>query len=80
MGEECKLFAYPNGQPTDYNQYTVQLLKEYGYLGAVTAVFGYTYNNNNNNNNFHLNRFGTDGPLEDLGAIVTGLSRLAGKA
>jgi len=77
LGEECKLFAYPNGQPTDYNQYTVQLLKEHRYLGAVTAVFGYAYNNTQDN--FHLNRFGTDGPLEDLGAIVTGLSHLAGK-
>ncbi len=78
LAEECKLFAYPNGQPFDYNQYTVQLLKERGYLGAVTAVFGYAHNNTQDN--FHLNRFGAEGSLEELGAIVTGLSLLAGKA
>lgn len=78
LGEDCKLFAYPNGQAADYNQYTIQSLKELDYVGAVTTVFGYAQRNNPDN--FHLKRFGTEGPLDELGAIVSGLSHLVGKA
>jgi len=76
LKEDCILFAYPNGQIIDYNQETMKLLRELGYLGAVTTVVGYI--NNSNIDNFQLNRFGTDGHLEDIGTIVTGLSRIVG--
>ena len=76
LKEECILFAYPNGQLVDYNQQTIKILKESGYLGAVTTVVGYA--NNCSQDKFQLSRFGTDGNLEDIGTIVTGLSRIVG--
>ena len=78
MGDDCKLFAYPNGKNSDYNQNTIEFLKELGYIGAVTTVFGYV--KNNDQNCFQLNRFGTEVPPEEIGAIVTGLSHVVGKA
>jgi len=77
LGEECTLFAYPNGQMTDYNQDTIGLLKELGFLCAVTTIFGYL--DNNHRDDLQLNRFGVAGSLEELGTIATGLSRLVGK-
>jgi len=76
LGEDCNLFAYPNGKITDYNQETIELLRKLKYLGAVTIVPGYI--NNNGRDNFQLNRFGAGINLEELGTVVTGLSRLVG--
>jgi hypothetical protein len=76
MGESTSLFAYPNGGLVDYNDKSIELLRELGYLGAVTTIAGYV--NHHNHDNFQLNRFGTEGNLEELGTIVTGLSRLVG--
>lgn len=76
LKEDCILFAYPNGKPVDYNQETIKLLKESGYLGAVTTNIGYV--DNTNRDNAQLNRFGTDITLEALGMIVTKMSRLVG--
>ena len=74
LGEDCTLFAYPNGEINDYNHETIGLLKESGYMGAVTTVVGYI--DKSNRDNFQLNRFGTGMNIEELGTIVTGLSRL----
>jgi len=74
LGEECILFAYPNGKPGDFNQETIMLLKESGYKCGVTTIPGYV--DNDKQDNFQLKRFGTGGNLEDIGTIVTGLSRL----
>lgn len=76
LGKTCDLFAYPNGTIADYNEKTIALLKELGYLGAVTTTIGYI--DEQNRDNFQLSRFGTGGNLVELGTIVTGLSRLVG--
>jgi len=76
LGEKCVLFAYPNGRVADYNQDTIRLLKEFGYWGAVTTNVGYV--DGSNRDKFQLNRFGSGGNLDELGTIVTGLSRLVG--
>jgi len=76
LNEDCILFSYPNGEITDYNHETIGLLKKTGYMGAVTTVVGYL--DNNNRDNYQLNRFGTGMNIEELGTIVTGLSRLVG--
>lgn len=76
LGESAYLFAYPNGGIADYNKKSIELLRELGYLGAVTTIAGYV--NPHNQDNFQLNRFGTEGNLEELGTVVTGLSRLVG--
>lgn len=76
LGIECNLFAYPNGEITDYNQETLELLRELKYLCAVTVIPGYV--NNNGKDNLQLNRFGAGISLEELGTIITGLSRSVG--
>jgi hypothetical protein len=76
LGKYCTLFAYPNGGITDYNYETIRLLKELGYKSAVTTILG--YNDGNNQNNYQLNRFGRGMSVEELGAVITGLSRIVG--
>ena len=76
LGEDCTLFAYPNGKINDYNHETIGLLKESGYRGAVTTGVGYI--DNDNRDIFQLNRFGTGMNIEELGTVVTGVSRLVG--
>jgi len=76
LNEDCILFAYPNGKPEDFNQETIKLLKESGYLGAVTTNIGYV--DAANRDNIQLNRFGADITLEALGMVVTKMSRLVG--
>jgi peptidoglycan/xylan/chitin deacetylase (PgdA/CDA1 family) len=39
-GRPCRLFAYPNGGPEDYNRDIVRLLKDAGIVAAVTARTG----------------------------------------
>ena len=76
LKEDCVLFAYPNGKQVDYNQETIRLLKESGYLLAVTTNIGYV--DSTSRDNIQLNRFGTDITLEALGMVVTKMSRLVG--
>ena len=40
-GEAIKSFAYPYGTKNDYNQYTLKLLREYGFTLACTTNLGY---------------------------------------
>lgn len=76
LDEECKLFAYPNGNRTDYNLDTITLLKKMKYCAAVTIEPGYI--SNNGKDNYQLNRFGAGIALEELGTIISGLSHLVG--
>lgn len=39
-GSTCKLFAYPNGRPQDYNSETIEALNACGVLAAVTSISG----------------------------------------
>jgi peptidoglycan/xylan/chitin deacetylase (PgdA/CDA1 family) len=76
LGIDCNLFAYPNGEINDFNQWTVELLKELGYVCAVTTQTGYIADLYRNK--YTLNRFGRSANIEDLGMTVTGLSRILG--
>jgi peptidoglycan/xylan/chitin deacetylase (PgdA/CDA1 family) len=76
LDTECISFAYPNGQPMDYNHKTLELLRELGYKNAVTAVSGYA--DPGETDNYQLNRFGGDMEIDEFGTVVTGLSRLIG--
>jgi peptidoglycan/xylan/chitin deacetylase (PgdA/CDA1 family) len=40
LGAPVQTFAYPNGTAEDFNVATKQMLKEAGYLCAVTTIFG----------------------------------------
>jgi peptidoglycan/xylan/chitin deacetylase (PgdA/CDA1 family) len=40
LGMPCSLFCYPNGRRGDFNGATKQLLKEQGFAGALTTVYG----------------------------------------
>jgi peptidoglycan/xylan/chitin deacetylase (PgdA/CDA1 family) len=76
LGEECILFAYPNGKQIDYNLKTIQLLKELRYSAAVTIIPGYI--EKNCRDNFQLNRWGAGINLQNLGTIISGFSHLVG--
>jgi len=39
-GQPCDLFAYPNGRPTDYDDETIRLLREFKVRAAVTTIEG----------------------------------------
>jgi peptidoglycan/xylan/chitin deacetylase (PgdA/CDA1 family) len=41
LGVSAKCFAYPNGQPADYNETTKALIRESGYCCAVTTTGGF---------------------------------------
>lgn len=51
------LFAYPVGRSQDYNGAVKDAVREAGFLGAVTAVFG---NNTLETDRWELRRMGTD--------------------
>ncbi len=36
----CRTFAYPNGRKDDFDEHSVQILSEFGLLGAVTGIPG----------------------------------------
>lgn len=55
-GIENPTFAYPNGQPGDYNDETRQIIKELGYSVALTTVMDF---NQPNQDLLTLNRMGT---------------------
>jgi peptidoglycan/xylan/chitin deacetylase (PgdA/CDA1 family) len=40
LGMPCTLFCYPNGRRGDFNGVTKQLLKDQGFAGALTTVYG----------------------------------------
>ncbi|HYE34627.1 polysaccharide deacetylase family protein [Methylocaldum sp.] len=39
-GQPCRLFAYPNGGPTDYDYKILTILKDFGIVAAVTTIQG----------------------------------------
>jgi peptidoglycan/xylan/chitin deacetylase (PgdA/CDA1 family) len=40
LGLPCNLFCYPNGRRGDFNGVTKQLLRDQGFAGALTTVYG----------------------------------------
>lgn len=37
LGDKPRTFCYPNGQPSDFQDFLIPLVEQAGYLGAVTA-------------------------------------------
>lgn len=37
LGDKPRTFCYPNGQPSDFQEFILPLVEQAGYLGAVTA-------------------------------------------
>jgi peptidoglycan/xylan/chitin deacetylase (PgdA/CDA1 family) len=40
LNDPIRSFAYPNGKPVDFNNSIKEILKELGYICAVTTIFG----------------------------------------
>lgn len=57
-GRPCRLFAYPNGRPGDYDRESIEILKECGVRTAVTTREG---PNGANSHSMELNRVGIGG-------------------
>lgn len=76
LGNDCILFAYPNGERSDYTKDTIRLLKKLEYKCALTTVAGYM--ERHEKENYEIKRFGTRDRIEDLASIITGFSRLVG--
>ncbi len=53
LGTPVKTFAYPNGKKEDFNEVTKNILREAGYLCALTTIFGA---NDNRQDLFELRR------------------------
>lgn len=72
VGAPCRTFAYPNGSPADFNDDHARMLREEGFLAAVTQVPG---RNAPLSDCFKLKRFnvGLDHTRESFLAEVEGL-------
>jgi peptidoglycan/xylan/chitin deacetylase (PgdA/CDA1 family) len=46
-GEECKFFAYPFGESYLIDNYYIEMLKQIGFIGAVTTIDGINYSGDN---------------------------------
>ena len=57
LGTKVDLFAYPNGQLTDFDRRTIKILKEHDYVAACSTVWG---TRNNLRDMFNLNRIRID--------------------
>lgn len=58
ISRSVSAFAYPNGQPEDFNEGVKRILKETGYKVACTTIFG---KNDNNTDPYELKRIYTSG-------------------
>lgn len=78
LGDDCILFAYPNGRHIDYTKKTIHILKKCGYKIALTTISGFY--DGYKNDSFEMKRFATGARLEDFACIVSGFRRLIGKS
>ena len=62
-GRPCRLFAYPNGTPADFDEETLALLRESGVGTAVTTTWGI---NDHETDPLRLKRWGFDPGLPHL--------------
>lgn len=70
---KCKFFAYPNGQPEDFNDDVLRCLKDLGYKCAVTTVQG---KNSIHDNLYKLKRYPVSNrkDLIEFKIILSGVS------
>ena len=74
INEPCLMFAYPNGKQSDYTQDTTELLKQAGYMLAVTTESG--YDSVAAHDHYRFKRWGADIGIADLEFLVSGGSQL----
>lgn len=72
-GFPCVTFAYPNGQPGDFDYRTRSLLQELGYACGLTTVEGW---NGLESDLFELKRFGTSSDFLQFVMNVSGVATL----
>jgi len=62
-----KLFCYPTGRAIDYSQREVRILRDNGFMGAVTTIPGFAdLGNNDENHVYNLPRFAFPDTMEDF--------------
>jgi hypothetical protein len=62
-----KLFCYPTGRALDYGQREVRILRDNGFIGAVTTIPGFADPENNDINQlYNLPRFALPDTMEDF--------------
>jgi peptidoglycan/xylan/chitin deacetylase (PgdA/CDA1 family) len=59
LGSQPAHFAYPNGHREDYNEHSIQLLRQQGYQTAVTTEVGL---NDSSSDPYQLRRMGLESP------------------
>lgn len=77
LGTECRLFCYPNGRLGDFNAGTKALLKEHGYTGALTTVYG---SNGRKADVYELKRYNLGKPMMrgEVAVRLSGIMEVGG--
>jgi peptidoglycan/xylan/chitin deacetylase (PgdA/CDA1 family) len=72
LNDKADIFCYPNGQAEDFDDETIELLKNAGYLAAVTGIEGFD-STKNNPDLFRLSRYAIPHKLIIFKQYVSGL-------
>jgi len=72
LSDRANIFCYPNGQAEDFDEETIELLKDAGYIGAVTGIEGFD-NTKKNPDLFRLSRYAIPHRLIMFKQFVSGL-------
>jgi peptidoglycan/xylan/chitin deacetylase (PgdA/CDA1 family) len=62
VGTEVKTFCYPNGKPGDFNDFTIDMVKKAGYIGAVVSYIRIE----SNFNPYTIGRFGASNNFDEF--------------
>ncbi|MGQ9627153.1 MAG: polysaccharide deacetylase family protein [Anaerolineae bacterium] len=81
LGQPVRFFAYPNGQPGDFNAHTRMMLIEHGFEAAVTLVHGSNSLGNDCADLFALRRIyvGSDDQAVFIAKVSGALETLAAR-
>jgi peptidoglycan/xylan/chitin deacetylase (PgdA/CDA1 family) len=66
LGRRIFSFAYPNGQPGDYDRKVIGIVKDAGFSCAVTTIWG---NNDRDTDPYELRRIGLWGTEPDISVL-----------
>jgi hypothetical protein len=73
------VWCYPNGRNEDFGEREVRILRELGFLGAVTGISGYadaTAFQSGSVERFRVRRFAFPGSVEEILLLAGGAERL----
>jgi len=73
------VFCYPNGQPQDYGDREIKVLRALGFAGAVVGTTGYAGLQDfaRPDGPFRVQRFGYSDDIQDLTQCASGLERVS---